>query len=415
LQGSTLTLTIGLDWTVNSSYTSTFAGSQIDGLSQYVFRGQLVAAATLGCAVDCGPNGRCAQADDGGLACSCACGWAGANCSVPSGFCSTFPAELQGSAACPAPPPPAAPAPAASCQTAQSERLPGARTWAHASAAGLLRWRGPAAALHRRHARPPSSVWRLRPAGTCNPCLCWPLVSGVLPSLCPLPLVGCTAGCSATQQYSSATGLCECLDGWGGPACDACETSAACDALFGSSGAQCSDEVAFQQGMQFKAYTCDLEVGWLPNKCRICGSVQKKGVGWALLGEAAGRRAAGAAHAAGTWPRSPLAAAGLAAPCHGLCSSRPCDKVGPLALCLSSPEELCCSSPLGRAVPPLQGTGLEQTIVPGSFYMVCNTSALPDGKEPISTGMCVCECVCVCLGEGGMWLLAGRGRAGMIR
>ena len=68
------------------------------------------------------------------------------------------------------------------------------------------------------------------------------------------------AACTATQQCNSATGKCDCKPGWDGPGCDACQSADACDAQFGSSGATCSDQRPFQQGMQFKAYTCDLAV-----------------------------------------------------------------------------------------------------------------------------------------------------------
>ena len=73
-----------------------------------------------------------------------------------------------------------------------------------------------------------------------------------------------SAACTATQQYNSATGKCDCKPGWDGPGCDACQSADACDAQFGSTEATCSDQRPFQQGMQFKAYTCDLAVSRQP-------------------------------------------------------------------------------------------------------------------------------------------------------
>ncbi|KAL4458955.1 hypothetical protein ABPG75_013820 [Micractinium tetrahymenae] len=184
VQGSTLTLTLEVSWLMPSYYESQNAGITYAGTNQYAFNGQIVAQATLGCPGNCSaPNGRCATAADGTAGCTCSCGWTGPNCEIASGFCSTFPAELQGQPQiCPA-----APAPA-----------------------------------------PPSS-------GPCQ-----------------------AQVCTERQQYNSKTGRCDCQAGWGGPGCDACQSDAVCASFFGASGATCSAEVAFQQGMQFKAYTCDL-------------------------------------------------------------------------------------------------------------------------------------------------------------
>jgi hypothetical protein len=184
-QGSTTTLTLPVYWVMRSVYQNAKIGTE--GVSLYHFSGQMVAQTTLGCPTDCGPNGRCTSAADGTAACACECGWAGAACDVPSGFCSSFPAELSGAAVCPVAPPPA-------------------------------------------------------PAPTPDAAPCRPLQD-----------------CSTTQQFDVATSTCSCRQGWDGPGtCSACQTGAACDALFGTSGATCSNEVAFQQGMPFKAYTCDL-------------------------------------------------------------------------------------------------------------------------------------------------------------
>ena len=127
-QGNTLTVTATVDWAVRSTYNTTFGTNVIEGISEYIFRGLIVAEATLGCPADCGPNGRCAQADDGALGCACQCGWSGANCTVPSGFCSSFPAELTGQAVCPVAPP-ASPAPAPDTPCQPSKGAPRAAGW----------------------------------------------------------------------------------------------------------------------------------------------------------------------------------------------------------------------------------------------------------------------------------------------
>lgn len=122
VQGSTLSLSISVDWAVRSTYNTTFGTNTIQGISEYVFRGQIVADTTLGCTVDCGPNGRCAEADDGAVGCTCKCAWAGTNCTTPSGFCSAFPTELSSSAVCPALPPPSpAPGPDSPCRPVEGE------------------------------------------------------------------------------------------------------------------------------------------------------------------------------------------------------------------------------------------------------------------------------------------------------
>lgn len=88
------------------------------------------------------------------------------------------------------------------------------------------------------------------------------------------------ADCSVTQEFDAASATCACRQGWSGPGtCSACQTGAACDALFGTSGASCSSEVAFQQGMPFKAYTCDLAVSGQQRTCAGCGATVECGAG----------------------------------------------------------------------------------------------------------------------------------------
>ena len=70
------------------------------------------------------------------------------------------------------------------------------------------------------------------------------------------------AECNSRQRYNSLTGACDCLSGWAGPECDACQTSSACAAYYNvsSSAATCSTSVPYQQESNYKAYTCDLAV-----------------------------------------------------------------------------------------------------------------------------------------------------------
>lgn len=121
----------------------------------------------------------------------------------------------------------------------------------------------------------PAQGWALHAALVCRICLagCFGLEALESERDCSQPfaprqalsLPSCLpprpAVCNERQQFNSSTGRCDCLPGWGGPGCDACQSDAVCASYFGASGATCSDELAFQQGMQFKAYTCDLTVG----------------------------------------------------------------------------------------------------------------------------------------------------------
>ena len=47
LQGNTLTLTLPVSWSFRSSYNTTIAGSAIQGASEYVFTGRLVAQVSI--------------------------------------------------------------------------------------------------------------------------------------------------------------------------------------------------------------------------------------------------------------------------------------------------------------------------------------------------------------------------------
>lgn len=155
--------------------------------------------------------------------------------------------------------------------------------------------------------------------------------------LSPAPPPPPAAVCSATQAFNGTTGRCECLPGWGGPGgCNACESDAACGAAFNASGATCSAELAFQQGMQVKAYTCDLEV-------RACSLARSLAARSCRLRPAAHPRNGAALLACIVRPRP-----ARPSPCASI-GARVCD----------TPMQCC-----------LQGTGLETNVEAGSFFMV---------------------------------------------
>eukprot|EP00887_Chlorella_sp_A99_P006677 scaffold3.g6677.t1 len=115
-------------WMFESVYNGMLNGAPLHGVSNYTIRGTLAADVVLGCRQDCGPNGRCAAVGGGAPACSCACGWSGANCSVASGFCPRFPDEYGAAAVCPAAAPAPAPTPQSSdvlCKAPIGERASG--------------------------------------------------------------------------------------------------------------------------------------------------------------------------------------------------------------------------------------------------------------------------------------------------
>ncbi|GMH35874.1 hypothetical protein BSKO_03742 [Bryopsis sp. KO-2023] len=55
-------------------------------------KGEIISKAVVGCFPDCGANGhgKCGLKDEGGFTCLCECGWVGANCDEPKGFCPKF-------------------------------------------------------------------------------------------------------------------------------------------------------------------------------------------------------------------------------------------------------------------------------------------------------------------------------------
>ncbi|GAB4823317.1 hypothetical protein N2152v2_010363 [Parachlorella kessleri] len=91
----------GLFLTFPSVYVGSFMGQPITGEVDYELQGSIVMEAALGCTEDCGRHGKCAAANGTTAAsCVCECGWAGAACDVPSGFCPRFSSE-ESLATCP--------------------------------------------------------------------------------------------------------------------------------------------------------------------------------------------------------------------------------------------------------------------------------------------------------------------------
>ncbi|KAL4541398.1 hypothetical protein Ndes2526B_g05928 [Nannochloris sp. 'desiccata'] len=92
--------------TLTSEYVSYFAGQPLEGGADYVLTGSIVMKTVVGCPESCGLNGRCAAAEDGTVGCQCECGWSGAGCIVPSGFCPRYAGDGSAAAICPVNPPP---------------------------------------------------------------------------------------------------------------------------------------------------------------------------------------------------------------------------------------------------------------------------------------------------------------------
>jgi plastocyanin len=121
-EGSKVSITLtNVVMVLSSDYISYFAGQPLNGGADYILSGSIVMQTVVGCTESCGPNGRCAAAEDGTVGCQCECGWSGAGCSVPSGFCPRYADDGSTAAICPATPPPAPmPAPTPSVEGGQS-------------------------------------------------------------------------------------------------------------------------------------------------------------------------------------------------------------------------------------------------------------------------------------------------------
>ena len=181
----------------------------IDGLTYYRLRGNLVLRGVAGCdAPVCGPNGRCEASSDGVAACQCSCGWSGPSCNVSSGYCSQYTG--------------------ASSTLLAQQRVDTAET----------------------------------PSGTTTPA---PSTSPSVPQLTGLqPCIG-SAGktCSPLFETLDDSGRCACNDGFAGSKCEACETDAACASLYGvgelQSPARCGSSVLYSSNTTYKSYTCELD------------------------------------------------------------------------------------------------------------------------------------------------------------
>lgn len=73
----------------------------------------------------------------------------------------------------------------------------------------------------------------------------------------------CAAQCSAWETWNSTSGSCECLAGWGGVGCDACQTDAACTSFYSSVTGEkvvgtCDASYLYSHDTVYKAYSCDL-------------------------------------------------------------------------------------------------------------------------------------------------------------
>ena len=82
------------------------------------------------------------------------------------------------------------------------------------------------------------------------------------------------AECNPRQHFNASTHRCECLPGWAGPQCDACQTDAACADMYAvpEASATCSRSYDFVQESQYKAYTCTMEVWKLPEALCLCAA-----------------------------------------------------------------------------------------------------------------------------------------------
>jgi hypothetical protein len=106
-EGSKVSITLtNVVITLASEYVSFFAGQPLEGGAEYVLTGSIVMQTVVGCPESCGVNGKCAAAEDGTVGCQCECGWSGAGCTVPSGFCPRYTDDGSAAAICPVNPAP---------------------------------------------------------------------------------------------------------------------------------------------------------------------------------------------------------------------------------------------------------------------------------------------------------------------
>lgn len=178
--------------------------------------------------------------------CSAACCFlsAGAGCSIPSGFCPLYASDgaaawaALAASATSAPAATAAQAPVAAPATEQRASCVSAagELFASQSEGCLQGWRG-------RHALCRSQLSSAR-------CCCF----------ASPPSLPSHADCTERQRFNRATQSCECLPGWGGIACEACQTDAACAALPSADSDTCSAGFVYSQQSRLKIYSCALRV-----------------------------------------------------------------------------------------------------------------------------------------------------------
>lgn len=160
--------------------------------------GRIVAEAYIECSeMTCGENGRCIALETGESVCECACGWIGADCEIPSGFCDQY-GEVDSTIAL-------TPRSASEEDTDNvSQSL---------SETELLEQ-------------------------------CQELFSS---QQCP----------DERSEYSIQDQGCICIDGWRGNDCDLCEAGDACQDFF-EEGAACLLDAAYDGRSGQKIYECDM-------------------------------------------------------------------------------------------------------------------------------------------------------------
>ena len=164
--------------------------------------GRIVAEAFVECSdMGCRGNGRCLALENGENVCECACGWAGSDCGIPSGFCNPY-GEQESSIQF------------LQQTLAQNATPPAAETTT----------------------QPPSRQRLIRQ--------CEQLFTS---QQCP----------DARSQYSFANQECVCTEGWMGKDCDICMAGGACPDFY-EDGAACLTDGVYDSRSGEKIYECDL-------------------------------------------------------------------------------------------------------------------------------------------------------------